>query len=74
MSSCSLHVAIYIVQMLCQSLPETLACLANILLATDGHHTVEGIADVAGVAINLGIDVDSVVGGRGFKAYSRLNV
>ena len=73
-SSCSLHIAIYVVQMLCQSLPEALGCLANVLLTTVGHHAVEGIADVAGVAVHLGIDVNSIVGGSGFKVFSRLNV
>jgi hypothetical protein len=48
--------------------------LANILFATVGHHTVEGVAHIAAVAVHLGIDVNSVVGGSGFKVFSRLNV
>ena len=38
--------------------PEALFCLANVLLTTVGHHVVEGVADVAAVAVHLGIDVN----------------
>ena len=39
--------------------------------ATVGHHTVEGIADVA---VHLGVDVNSVVGGSVFEVFPRINV
>ena len=34
---------------------------------TIGHNTVEGIVDAAAVAVHLGIDDTSIVGGSGLR-------
>ena len=73
-SSSGFHISVHIATVLAKPLPDCLAGLANILFATPGHSTANGIADVLAVAIQLGIQVNFVGGGSGLEGPSSLNI
>ena len=73
MSASRLRVPVHIVEVLGESLPEGLASLAYLLLATSWNITADGIADIFAIAVQLRIQVYLVGGGSCMKGLSRLN-
>ena len=67
MSPSGLHVSVNIAKVLLKSLFQALTGLADILLATPGSPTADGIDQVEGVAVSLSLQVNLVVGCCSFK-------
>ena len=74
MSSSGLNIAVHIVAVLCESIPQASTSLPNILLPAPVNSAADGIADVLAVAVQLGIEVHPVVGCCSLELFSSLNI